>query len=146
METMNYAARVQRYYQSLKKPPGVGTGHHLSTPTQVAMQKTLLYAGLMISNPVDSIPYSGDAISQRINRSGTYHILGLEASFRGGHAIALHLSRSLGPFPKHLYIFDPNLGEFRIRGSEFRRYFSILHDYYSSEGLPWSSIKVASIA
>jgi len=71
----------------------------------------------------------GNRLSRALDRTHTYHLISFQYS-NGGHAICSYKSggKFLG-IGSHLYIFDANFGEFRVRSGQvasfFQAYFRI---------------------
>ena len=58
-----------------------------------------------------------------------------------GHAICCYKSGGKFGYYSHLYVFDPNLAEFKVPASEIYLFFAVLHAYYQkNHGRNWWSI------
>ena len=70
-------------------------------------------------------------IDREINRTHTYSQISFSIGKNGRHAICAYKSggKFLG-LGSHLYVFDPNFGEFRVKGSEIVYFFQTLFQEY----------------
>lgn len=77
---------------------------------------------------------SSDQLARAVDRTHGYHLITFGYG-QGGHAICSYKSggKFLG-IGSHLYVFDANLGEFRVKNGEMASFFRTYFSVYRSQG------------
>ena len=110
------------------------------------ISKAVSMNGLTVMAPNAPVRYlatdSFQELIDKVNRTHKYYILALSIPFGGsGHAICCYKSGGKFGYYSHLYVFDPNLAEFKVPASEIYLFFAVLHAYYQkNHGRNWWSI------
>jgi len=125
-ENLQDAADIHEDYSKEARRYGLREGLALLT------RSVALNFGGPISGNYDAKTGVKD-LEKAVNKTHHYSVIGINFA-RGKHAIAAYKSGGKFGFFSHLYVFDPNYGEFRVGNGDIEDFFKNMFECYGQSG------------
>lgn len=136
------ARNIQLAYQRAKGRAG-GGGESASQAAGIAFACKLF--GMSMVGPLASHAMTDNALRTKLRQVHRYHVMAM-AGFGIGHAIAAYMSSGkMFGFSRHVYLFDPNIGELKIPEGELAYALEALTGRYKLLGSNFPSCFLAEI-
>lgn len=143
MAAYRWGGKTQDHHLALGDPGGsMETFFNHAYAEPLRAYSLVITPGSTVEVPVVDTKAAGKAFAPLITDKGTYRLwnVGLRTSTgTGGHMVASYASGGkLGMF-RHLYFFDPNLGEYKLDIGDTAKFVEAWLDAYAAmfHGLEW---------
>ncbi|HSW06246.1 MAG TPA: YopT-type cysteine protease domain-containing protein [Aquabacterium sp.] len=136
------ARNIQLAYQGSKGRAG-GQGEEASQQAGIAFACKLF--GMSMVGALAKHAMSDDGLRSKLRQVHRYHVIAM-TGFGIGHAIAAYMSSGkIFGLSRHVYIFDPNIGELKIPESELAYVLQALTGRYKLLGSNFTGCYLAEI-
>lgn len=140
-DSVLHASVTQRLYSSEFSKGGWGYFNHKDSQNAAMEGLKLQYRDdswkdYVAYTDADDMEAALSAVEARVGRTHEYAMVLLEFTTLGGHAICSYKSGGkIAGLGSHLYVFDPNFGEFKVPGGQIKAFFASLFErYYNNKG------------